>query len=261
MIENLYLLLYVAGMAFAFLDGGFRRKVLYSLSVISVFAGFAIHLFIFLRSWIATGIIPSTNAAELLDLTSLFLVFAYFSSLIVARHREIAFFLMPIVVFFVSVSTILPKAKPEIKPYFTTMWFPVHILLLVSGIGLIIFSFIYSTIFILQDYSLRKKKNPNAMPLPTIDAAEKYGRFYLFSGFVFLSFGFFSSALYGIINAKKDSSYHPGLLEAATFLSWMTLGFATYGWLRSTIKPRKRAFLVIVGASLMLFIFLGMLWH
>jgi ABC-type uncharacterized transport system permease subunit len=261
MIEHAYLLFYVASMAFALLDGGFRRRILYALSVVSAVAGFSLHTLGFIKIWIMTGIVPSVNVPELLNLTCLFLMLTYFVSRIFVSHRELLFFLFPIVVLFLMVSNLLPGKKPDIQPYFTSVWFPVHIFLLVIGMSLIIFSFIYSTIFIMQDYSLRKKKTPNAMPLPSIDASEKFGKFYLSIGFLFLTLGFFSSALYGITHARKDSSYHPGLIEIATLLSWLILGAAAFGWVRSGIKPRKRAFLVVVGASLFLFIFLGMLWH
>jgi ABC-type uncharacterized transport system permease subunit len=261
MIEHLYLLFYVAGMAFALLDGGFRRDILYLLSIISALTGFFLHAFSFVKIWMSTGIVPSINVPELLSFTSLFLVFIYFSTKIFGGHREIPFFLFPIVVLFLMIAHILPAPMPEIKPYFTTIWFPVHIFLLVAGMALIIFSFIYSTIFIMQDYSLRKKKTPNAMPLPSIDASEKFGKVYLSTGFALLTMGFFSSAIYGILNSKKDAVHHPGLMELATLLSWLTLGAATFGWVKSSIKPKKRAFLVVVGASFFLFIFLGMIWH
>lgn len=261
MVEHLYSLFYVAAMAFALLDGGFRRRILYLLCLACTGAGFLIHSSAFAKAWISTGIIPSVNVPELLDLTVLFMVLTYFVSRIFVDHRELLFFLMPIIVSFHLVSRIIPARVPEVKPYFTTMWFPVHIFLLVSGMSLILFSFIYSAIFIMQDYSLRKKKTPNAMPLPSISASEKWGKIYLKLGFLFFTLGFFSSALYGIMHASKDSTYRPGLLEAATLLSWALLGAAAFGWIRSGIQPRKRAFLVIVGSSLFLFIFMGMLWH
>jgi len=261
MIEHLYSLFYVAAMAFALLDGGFRRKILYSICLASAAAGFLVHAVSFGKAWMATGIIPSTNVSQLLDIMALSLVFTYFASRLFVGHREILFFLMPIVVLFHLMSLIIPSKAPEAKPYFTTLWFPVHIFLIVSGMSLVLYSFIYSTIFIMQDYSLRKKKTPNVMPLPPISASEKWSKIYLQAGFLFFTIGFFSSAVYGITNASKDSTYHPALLEAAALLSWIVLGVAAFGWIRSGIQPRKRAFLVVVGSSLFLFIFMGMLWH
>ena len=259
-IGDLTLLLYVAAMAFAFLDGGFRRKALHLLCLASASAAFVLHAASLTAKWKESGVIPSVNAPQLMELTVFFLMLTYFVSGIFARQREMLFFLTPISVLLMMTAGMLPQDLPETKPYFTTFWFPLHIFLIVSGMTLVLFSFIYSAIFIMQDHSLRKRKQTNALLLPPISVTEKLSKFYLKTGFFFFSAGMLSSAAYGILRSD-GGGYRPGLLEAASFLSWIVLGAATFGWVRSGMRPRKRAFLVIVGSSLFLFIFMGMLWH
>lgn len=259
-VENLYLVFYVAAMAFALLDGGFRKRPLHVLGLASASAAFVLHAGALAARWKAGGVIPSVNAPQLLELTVFFLMAVYFASCIFARQREILFFLTPISVLLLMTALMLPRDLPETKPYFTTIWFPLHIFLLVSGMALVLFSFIYSAIFIMQDHSLRRRKQPNAMLLPPISATEKLSKFYLKTGFFFFSGGMISSAAYGLFRAG-GGGYRPGLLEAAALLSWIVLGAASFGWIRSGVQPRKRAFLVIVASSLFLFIFMGMLWH
>lgn len=260
-VENISLLFYIAAMAFALLDGGFRRKALYILCLFSACSAFLLHAVYLFTEWKACGVIPSVNALQLLELTVFFLMLIYFVSWAFVRQREILFFLTPMAVLLMMIAVMLPRKLPEIKPYFTTVWFPLHIFLLVSGMALVLFSFIYSTIFIMQDHSLRRKKQPNAMLLPPISVAEKLSKIYLKTGFFFFSAGMLSSAAYGFLRAGHGGDYRPGLLEAAALLSWITLGTASFGWVRSGVQPRTRAFLVIVASSLFLFIFMGMLWH
>lgn len=259
--EHLYLFLYVAAMAFALLDGGFRRKSLHVLCLTSLAAAFLLHAISFGRAWAAGGVVPSVNMPQLMDLTVLFLTLTFFLSLVLVRHREILFFLTPMIVLFLLVSGFMPHKVPDAKPYFSTLWFPVHIFLLVSGMALILFSFIYSAIFIMQDHSLRKNKAPSPMRLPSISVSEKWSLAYLRAGFLLFTAGFLSSALYGLSRAGTDGSYRPGLLEAAALLSWIVLGTASFGWMKRGMRPRRRAFLVVAGSALFLFIFMGMQWH
>ncbi len=127
-IGDLTLLLYVAAMAFAFLDGGFRRKALHLLCLASASAAFVLHAASLTAKWKESGVIPSVNAPQLMELTVFFLMLTYFVSGIFARQREILFFLTTISVLLMMTAGMLPQDLPETKPYFTTFWFPLHIL-------------------------------------------------------------------------------------------------------------------------------------
>lgn len=259
--DLLYLCFYVISLSFAFLSQGFKRKILYCLSDLSFFIGFIIHSITFIFKWFSLSIIPSRNLGELLDTTALILVLVYFGSKLFLKNREIAFFLLPFVVLFLFGSKIFIFKTQETFAFYSSVWFPIHILLLVSGIALTIFAFIYSTIFIMQDYSLRKRKIANELMLPSIETAGRLGKNYLITGFVFLTSGLFTAIYYGIAMKGENPDYHPGLLEVGTFLSWLTLGISSFGFIRSSMKPKKRVMLLMVGATLFLLIFFGLLWH
>lgn len=257
----IYLFFYLLSLSFAYLAQGFQRKALFLLCDLTLLLGFSFHLFFFSQKWIKEGITPSRTLGELLDSTSLALTFLYFLSKIFISNVEIQFFLNPFIVFFLLFSRMFFYKLPKPKPYFTSLWFPIHIFLLIVGISLTIFAFIYATVFIMQDYSLRKRKMSNSLKLVSIEKSEDLSKKYLIIGYLFLTLGFFSSAIYGISHRGDSSSYHPGLLEFATFSSWVILGISSYGYLKSSIAPKKRVVLLIFGSSFILFIFLGMLWH
>jgi hypothetical protein len=259
--DLLYLCFYVIALSFGFLSQGFKRKILYCLSDLSLFIGFVIHSTTFIFRWFSLSVIPSRNLGELLDATALTLVLVYFVSKLFLKNREIVFFLSPFIVLFLFVSKIFVFKTQETSSFYTSLWFPIHILLLVSGIALTIFAFIYSTIFIMQDYSLRKRKIANELILSSIETAGRLGKNYIITGFIFLTLGIFAAIYYGISMKGENPDYHPGLLEVGTFLSWLTLGISSFGFIRSSMKPKVRVILLMVGATLFLLIFLGLLWH
>ena len=260
MAANLTLLFYVASMAFGLLYGGFRKRALFLLCSFSMAAGFAAQTIDLASRWSARLIIPATNLNEICEATSWGLVAIFLFAGFLLKNRVFVFFLTPLVVFFQMAARIIPVVSKEPKPFYFTPWFSIHISLLIIGIGFFLYSFIYSSIFIMQDHSLRHHRQPIALKLPSLEESVRWATRFLIAGYVLYTAGLLSSAVYGIVHGAEDK-WHPGLLEAASLAVWLILGFAIYGWATAKLNPRTRSWLTIAGAASTLFIILGILWH
>lgn len=254
------LFLYVVSMSFALLFGGFRKEPLFRLCVAFMALGFLLQTAHLATGWAATGIIPATNLNEICADTAWALVGIYLIFGAFLKSRILVFFQMPLVVLFLFAAAIFPVVPKEPRPFYFTVWFDVHIMLLVSGIGLFLFSFLYSSIFIMQDHSLRRKRQPLSLTLPSLEESGRWATRLLCLGYALYTVGLASSAFYGAVHGSKDE-WHPGLLEAASVVVWLILGAAIVGWVTAKVNPRRRAWLVVAGAASTLLIILGILWH
>jgi len=254
------LFLYVTSMSFALLYGGFRKSLLFRLCVAFMAAGFALQTAHMAYRWVETGIIPATDLNEICSATAWALVGIYLLFGVLLRSRIIVFFQMPVVALFLFAAVLIPEVPKQPRPFYYTVWFDVHILLLISGIGLFLFSFLYSSIFIMQDHSLRRRRQPISLSLPSLEESGAWATRLLCLGYGLYTAGLASSALYGVFHASRDE-WHPGLLEAASVVVWLILGSAIVGWITAKVNPRRRAWLVVAGAASTLLIILGILWH
>ncbi len=259
---NFALFFYVAAMAFALLYGGFRQRVLFVLTMATAGAGFALQTWQITEVWLHRGYPPATNLMELFQLAAWAVLALYFAMYPMTRSKILAFFLMPVVDLCYLVGMLVSghEAAAEPKAFFFTTWFAVHIFLLVFGISFFFVSFLYAAIFIMQDHSLRHRRAPSHLPLPSLEEAERWSARLLLAGYPLFSLGMFSSILYGVLH-RSGQNYRPGVLEAASVLAWVILGVAGYGWLTAKVHPRRRSWLVVAGAAFSVLIIIGIIWH
>ncbi|MEJ2367859.1 MAG: cytochrome c biogenesis protein CcsA [Acidobacteriota bacterium] len=258
--ENGVLFLYVASLAFALVYGGFRKEVLFRLGFSFLLLGFLLQTLTLGRSWATYGTVPATNLYEVLILTSWAIVCSFLVFFPFIKSKVMLFFLMPLVVLAHLTAGFAANIPREPKPFFYTPWFTFHILMLIFGISLFLLSFIYSSIFIMQDHSLRHRRAPSPLNVPSLEQASKWATRFLVLGYILFTVGFVSAMLYGILYGKKQD-WHPGLLEFASTAALVILGVAIYGWVTAKLNPRKRSWLVVAGAASSVLIILGILWH
>jgi ABC-type uncharacterized transport system permease subunit len=260
MLLNVALLAYVVAMGTALLYGGFRERALWAATALAAAVGFAFQTAGEARLWLASGVPPATNLHELFQLTAWAVMALYFLLYPLHRSRILTFFLMPLVTLCYVLGASIPDTPVEVKPFFHTAWFTVHIFLLVFGIAFFFVSFLYATIFIMQDHSLRHRRVPSPLPLPSLEEAERWSTRLLLAGYPLFTLGILSSILYGILHGER-TEWRPGVLEGASVVAWLVLGFAIYGWISARVHPRRRSYLVVAGAAFSVLILLGILWH
>ncbi len=258
--SDLALFFYVAALAFALIYGGFKQKALFAITLVAGAAGFVVQTLALARDWAATGIPPATNLHQLFLLTAWAMMALFLVLYGWMRSRILVFFLMPVVNLAYLLGTVVPDVAVEPKPYYRTAWFAVHIFLLVFGMAFFFLSFIYASIFIMQDHSLKHRRAPSPLAIPSLEEAERWSSRLLLAGYPLFTVGMFSSILYGVLHGSR-SDYRPGLLEAASILAWLSLGVAGYGWLTARVHPRRRSWLVVAGAAFSVLIILGIIWH
>ncbi len=258
---HLSLLFYVAAMAFALMYGGFQKKILFSCTLAFAWTGFLVQTAQEAYVWAHRGVPPATNLHELFQVTAWAVLAIYLIGLYpMTRSKILTFFLMPQVTLCFLLGFLAPDKAVEAKDFFYTAWFPVHIFLLVFGIAFFFISFLYASIFIMQDHSLRHRHAPSSLPIPSLEEAQRWSTRLLLTGFPLFTLGILSSILYGILYGHK-TDWKPGLLEAASLIAWLVLGLAIYGWKSAKVHPRKRSWLVVAGAAFSALILLGIIWH
>jgi len=259
-LQGMAQIAHVLAMGFALLYGGFRERALWVLTVLSAAAALLLQTVVLGRAWLATGIPPAVNLPEILRMAAWALLFLYFLLYPILRSRILAFFLMPLSALCALLGGVLPSPAAEPKPFYGTAWFAVHILLFVFGIAFFFLSFLYATIFIMQDHSLRQRRAPPPLPLPSLEEADRWSSRLLLVGYPLFTLGILSSALYGALH-RAGPAYRPGLLEAASLVAWVVLGLAIYGWITARFHPRRRSYLVVAGAAFTVLTLLGIVWH
>lgn len=255
------LFLYVTAMVFALLDGGFPHRSLYRLFLVCAWAGFLIESAALGSVWAHRGIPPAVNLHELFLVTAWAILGLYLLLYPMIQSRRILpFFLMPLVTLNFLLGNAIPETAVEPKPYYFSAWFAVHILLLVFGMAFFFLSFLYAAIFIMQDHSLRNRRSPSPLPIPSLEEAERWSARLLMAGFPVFTLGIVSSAAYGIMHGRSGD-WKPGVLEISSVVAWVILGLAIYGWLTAKVHPRRRSWLVVAGAAFSVLIILGIVWH
>jgi ABC-type uncharacterized transport system permease subunit len=258
--SDLTLFFYVAALAFALIYGGFRKPALFYVAYAAALAGYGVQTWILVATWLSRRTPPATNLHELFILTAWAMVTIYLVLYPLTRSKILVFFLMPLVTLSYLAGMLVPDVAVEPKPYYFTSWFAIHIFLLVFGMAFFFLSFLYASIFIMQDHSLRHRRAPSPLNIPSLEEAERWSSRLLLAGYPLFTVGMFSSILYGILYGNHKD-WHPGLLEGASLLAWLVLGVAGYGWLTAKVHPRKRSWLVVAGAAFSILIILGIIWH
>jgi len=260
-LENVPLFFYVLMMTFALLYGGFRHRKLYVLSLCSAWTGFLIQTTTGAFFWVLHGYPPAVNVHQLALATAWGLLAVYLLLYPYLESRRILiFFLAPLQAFIYLLGILAANNTVVMKPFFRTPWFALHIVLLVFGIAFFFLSFLYATIFIMQDHSLRHKHVPASLSIPSLEESEKWTTRFLLAGFPIFTLGLLSSVAYGLLH-RSQGNWKPGLLEISSFLAWLVLGAAIYGWMTAKVNPRRRSWFVVAGAAFSLIIILGMIWH
>ena len=258
---NASLFFYVAALAFALMHGGFRKRPLFVIAAVAAATGFALQTAFLAVGWVEHGFPPFANLNELFRGTAWAILALFFALYPLTRSKELLFFLMPLItLIYFGGSLALPDPPVASKPFYFTAWFAVHILLLLFGMASFFLSFLYASIFIMQDRSLRRRHAPSPLPIPSLEESDRWSSRLLLIGYLPFTAGIFSSALYGILHGGQ-SDYRPGLIEGASVLAWIVLGLAIYGWFSARVHPRRRAWLVVAGAAFSLLIIMGIVWH
>lgn len=260
MAANGALFFYVAAMVFALLYGGFQKRRLHLLCAVATGMGFAFQTYFLARQWAEVRYLPVVTLPEMLEATAWSLALLFLLLGCLYRHRVMIFFLLPVVVFAQMTAGVVPQTPKEPQPYYYTTWFSVHISLLVLGIALFLYAFLYSTVFIMQDHRLRHRKPPLSLNLPSLEESARWATACLVLGYTFFTVGIISSALYGFLH-RSQSKWRPGLLEYASVAAWILLSVALYGWLTAQVNPRRRSWIIVAGAACTLLIILGFQWH
>ena len=259
-LENLVLLGYVAAMAFAFLYGGFRLQRLGTVALACLGGGFAVHTGLLALLWSRLGYVPATTLPELCGTMAWVLVLLYLGLFFWIRNTILTFFLTPLVTLSYIFSLMLPRPMVQPKEFFYTPWFGIHIALLLVGMGFFFLSFLYASVHIMQDHRLKVLHGPPRLALPPLQEAQKWATRFLLFGYPAFTLGIFSSVAYGI-RYGRGKDWHPGLMEAASVMAWLVLGLAIYGFVTARVRPKRRSWLIVAGASFSALIILGILWH
>ncbi len=174
LLEQLTLAGYVGALAFAFLYGGMQLRKIAPWVLGFLGAGFLLHTTLIVLMWRQMGTIPATTIRELFGAQAWMMVFLYLVLYLKIRNTIMTFFLTPLVTASYFLFTLLPKVRPELKEFYHTPWFLLHILLLLAGMSLFLLSFLYATTFIMQDHRLRHQRSPSRLALPSLEESGKW---------------------------------------------------------------------------------------
>lgn len=258
-LRMVVLLLYGASLVFAILYGSTRKKYSLSIAYSLISFGFIFHTIHIIFHWNKLGYIPATTLSEILSFLSWIIILIFFISSLLRKGEVILPFFMPVITIIYGLSIIIPQTIRTVKGYYHSLWFAIHITLLLSGIALFMASFIYASTFLAQDLSLRKKK-PLIYFFPSLQRSSNLSNIFLLIGFPIFTLDIISSMVYGILYGNRKN-WHPGLLEIAAVVTWILLAFAIYGRITSMVSTRRKSYIIVIGAALSILIILGIAWH
>ncbi len=143
--------------------------------------------------------------------------------------------------------------KPLIPPSLKSYWLPIHSGLSFLGYGALSVSFIVSILYLLKDWSIRKKKGFFAYFFPPIETLDRINYTSLMLGFLFLTLGIITGSLWAEKAWGSYWSWDPK--ETWSLISWLIYAACIHQRFAVGWRGRKGAYLSIVGFLTIIFSF------
>lgn len=233
------------------------EKTAYKLFQGVLWVGFIFHslyLLVFIKNLLYDS---SFTFREVLNLFSFLLVgvYYYFSFSRIKAYTLASFFL-PLPILFLFLSLFLLKEAPlsPFLPFVKSIWFPIHVLFSLISHAFLLTGLTSSLMYLLQEREIKKKKlGYFFQKLPPLQSLEKISEKSLYNGFLCLTIGILSGALWSEL--VFGDYWRWSAKEVVTLSLWLIYTGMIHQRLLIGWRGRRLAYMFILGSIFWFFTF------
>lgn len=246
-----------AALAIAYLFSPDRFRSSYANG--AAVAGFVLLTVFFFLRWQSTGFLPVSNMFESLAffiwaVALVYLVVEYFFNL-----PTLASFLLPIIMVFSIIATIVARGPDAMDPKLKSVWFFLHVVFAFIGYAAFVMAFASALMYLLQRRQLKSKKSFSSIlhKLPSLEVLDNLNQKLINMGFPLFTI----SIAVGIYWAHESNILGPDWNKdpkiVFTGITWLLFAALFHIRLLSVVRGKRVAHLTIVAFIFMLLTFLG----
>ncbi len=237
--------LYAVGLLYALAAVWGGREILTRITMPAVGLGMTFHFVALIENAMGTGVWTPASMHELESLLAFLLMVFFF--IIYARFHATAPGLAVFPLVFLLTASAALGANKAIAPnplFVSSQWIYIHVGLIFIGYSALLFSFIASILYLIQEKSLKSlKAKPGAFwtRLPALAVIDDIGYKCLLWGFPFMTLGLIAGAMLG--EARQGASYFLDAKIALSIFTWVLYVVILYTRWSAGWRGRRAAYL------------------
>jgi ABC-type uncharacterized transport system permease subunit len=236
------LLLYGLGVIYSIFAGMRKQEWLGRVLPLAIFAGAIFHFVSIIEFAGLTGsLAPASPSAAESQLA--FIIVFFFLAFWLKYHTPTPGLLVFPIVFLLVLAAVAGQGRGQFSsPLLRTGWIAVHVTLIFLGYAALVFSFVASLLYLLQERRLKSKSSAEVLGrMPALEVIDEIGYRSLLVGFPFMTLGLLAGAVVAQVDFGPAFFRDPKIiLSVLLWLVYLVLLFTRWnaGW-----RGRRAAFL------------------
>ncbi len=237
------LALYAVGLVYALASFWGGRQVLTRITMPAVGLGMTFHFVSLIEKAMLSHILAPSSMHEMESLLAFVLMVFFF--VIYARYHATApgLAVFPLVFLLTASAALGTTPSAESTPLFVSaQWVYVHVALILVGYSALLFSFIASILYLIQERNLKRKTTAGFWSrLPALAVMDDIGYKCLIWGFPFMTLGLISGAI--LAEARFGPRYFADPKIVLSILVWLVYTVLLYTRWSAGWRGRRAAYL------------------
>jgi cytochrome c-type biogenesis protein CcsB len=172
------------------------------------------------------------------------------------RLMVLGSFIAPLVACLLIISSAMPGAAVTVKPIFRSLWLTGHVITSFVGNGMFAVTFVAGIMYLIQERQIKKKKLGSFFTrLPSLATLDSINHYSLIWGFVFLTIGMITGAIYAQYALGSYWRWDPK--EVWSLITWLFYAALLHERLAVGWRGRRAAIMAIIGFMVLSFTFVG----
>lgn len=233
-----------------------------SLASLTLLAGLVAHTVGLIMRWVESyrigiGHAPLSNFYESLIFFSWAIALLYLIFEWRIKHRSLGVFVVPVAFLAMAFASLSPNVSSRIQPLIPALqsnWLTSHVITCFMGYAAFTIAFGLGCMYLLKNLEQNSTKSLLKY-LPSHDAVEELIYQSVVSGFVFLSLGIITGAVWAHYAWGSYWSWDPK--ETWSLITWLIYAVMLHSRLVRGWRGKRMAILAIIGFAAVLFTYLG----
>jgi len=241
------LVLYGVGLLYALASLWAGRAVLTRIALPAVGLGAILHFVAVFEAGWTSGAWAPASMHEFESLLGLVLMVFFF--VIYARYKATApgLAVFPLV-FLLTASAALGSVRPDqgLPSFVSPQWVNVHVGLILVGYSALVFSFVASILYLIQERNLKSKSTSGFWSrLPALATIDEIGYKSLVWGFPFITLGLIGGSI--LAEARFGPRYFADIKILLSILTWVLYTAVLYSRWSAGWRGRRAAYLATIA--------------
>lgn len=199
---------------------------------------------------------PVTSVHEGLVLLCLLLGILFLVFFHKYKLKVVGVFLAPLATFFSLIALLMKQPPMPVLNTLQSFWLPIHVGSIFIGNALFSLSFVFSVVYIIENFRLKKKKFDNfGKQFPSLTTLDNINYMCIVYGFPFMTLGMITGAIWA--QYAVGSYWNNDPKEIWSLITWMLYAAILHCRLISGWRGKKIAVFSIVAFLVLVFSFVG----